>query len=185
MPYVIKNLIGSKGAPNSRKCRTDEVLKSAYACLRIGRQNVKRGKSLLITDNAYSSNKEMLDHLAGIGAIAVEPQGVKAPVKESKKPAPAPKKVEVKKPEPKKVEPAKEEDKKDEEPCKPDCEPECVEECPAQEAAKPEEEPAKAPVKKAPVAKAPVKKAPAKKTPSPKEAAKKRAAAAKASKESK
>ena len=174
MPYKVKNLIGSKGAPSARKARRDKILKAAFSALRIGNARLLVGDSRVISDDAYENQKEMLEHLHTLGAVSIENIGGSPAEPESKKSAPKP----APKPAPKKVEPAPAVVKKAEETISP------KEDVKVEEKAVVTKAPVKAPVKKAPVVKPPVKKAPIKKTPSPKEAAKKRAAAAKASKES-
>lgn len=184
MPYKIKNLLKvSRYAPKQGKNRKDKVLQDAFTRLKIGRV-IHIGKSAVISDDVFASNKDRIEHLEKVGAITVESLGASKSTKDSGAPAPKaaapkvvpvkvePKKVEAVKPEPKKEAPAKEEQKVEQVKA---VAPVVMEKAPEKKSA-----PEEAPVVKASTASEPEKaKSRARKTSSPRDAAKRKAAASK------
>lgn len=155
MSYQIKNLLKrSRYAPKQGRNKSDKILQDAFVKLRIGIQRIGVGKTAIISDEVFASNKEQIEHLEKVGAITVTRIGGEPPKTPAAAPVKAaPKKVQPKKVEPKKVEPVK------------------------VEAAKPEPKVVEAPKAEAPAKKEASAPKPApKKTPSPRAAAKKAAA---------
>ena len=167
MSYQIKNLLKkSRYAPKQGRNKSDKILQDAFVKLRIGIQRIGVGKTAIISDEVFASNKEQIEHLEKVGAITVTRIGGEPPKAPAAAPVKAaPKKVQPKKVEPKKVEPVKVEPVKVEA-AKP--EPKVVE-APKAEAPAKKEAPAPKPAPKAAEKPAP------KKTPSPRAAAKKAA----------